>query len=621
VLDRLRPGRLRRLLSTIPAWGWLTLIVLGSFLLRAWLARGMLGPFIMIDELVYSELAKSFADGLSFAIRGVATTGYGPVYPVLIAPAYALFERVPEAYAATKTINSLVMSLAAVPAYLLARRVVGQPFALAAAVLTVAVPSMVYTAVVMTENAFYPLFLLAALALVLLLERPTVGRYAAFFAVLLVAYLTRSQAVAIAAAAATAPVLLALWTPRAAWATLRSYAWLYGIFAAGAVLVLGGQAARGRPLSSLLGAYAVVGQSGYDAGRILRFVVYHAAELDLYLGVIPFAVAIVLAVRGRALERRLQVMLAVTLSLFVWMTFVVGTFASRFADRIQERNMFVVAPLFLILTLAWIERGAQRPRVTSLVAAAASVLLLLAIPFERFVTTSAVSDTLMLLPFWAILDHGWTTHLTVVAFVGGAVFAAVFLLVPLRYALVLPALVLVYWVVAMKPIWFGPYPYGFKQAGAGALFQGIRGAPRDWIDRAVPAGSEVAVLYTGTADRFTVNMNEFFNRRVGQIYYTRNPTPGGVAERRHRRRDRSRPLGRRSRPARLPARRRVGRSERRPRRPRRTARHDRVEGGRPARAREDGEDRHLPGRHVVGEAGHVDARPLLGRDAERHALG
>jgi hypothetical protein len=99
-----------------------------------------------------------------------------------------------------------------------------------------------------------------------------------------------------------------------------------------------------------------------------------------------------------------------------------------------------------------------------------------------------------------------------------------------RYALVLPALVLVYWVVAMKPIWFGPYPYGFKQAGAGALFQGIRGAPRDWIDRAVPKGSDVAVLYTGAADRFTVNMNEFFNRRVGRVYYTHGPTPGGIGE-------------------------------------------------------------------------------------------
>jgi hypothetical protein len=517
-------------LRAAPAWAWLVTIVAVSFLFRAWLARGMLGPFIMVDELIYAELAKSFADSLTFAVRGIATTGYGALYPVLIAPGYAAFDRVPDAYAAIKTINSLLMSLAAIPAYFLARRVVGKGLSLAAAVLAVAVPSMVYTATVMTENAFYPVFLLATLALVTLLERPTTLRYAGFFAALTLAYLTRTQAIVIAAAAVTAPVLIAAWTPRAFRATLRSFVWLYAVFAGGSVLVVGAQVSRGRQLSDLLGAYSVVGTSSYDVGKALHFVVYHVAELDLYLGVIPFAVAIVLTARARSLDRPLQVLLAATVSLLVWCAIVVGTFASRFADRIQERNMFVVAPLFLILVLAWIERGAPRPRVTSIVAATASALLLLAIPFERFVTTSAVSDTLMLLPWWAILAHGWTTRIGLLAFLGGVAFAVAFLIVPVRYALILPAIVLTYWVVALKPIWFGPYPYGFKQAGAGALFQGIRGAPRDWIDRAVPSDEEVAVLWTKAADRFTVNVNEFFNRRVGQVYYTKAPTDGGIGE-------------------------------------------------------------------------------------------
>jgi hypothetical protein len=523
------PDRLRGL-AAVPTWAWLVSIVAASFVLRAWLARGMLGPFIMVDELIYSELAKSFAADLTFAVRGVATSGYGVVYPVLLAPAYAAFQRVPDAYAAVKTINSLIMSLAAVPAYFIARRVVGRGYALGAAVLAVAVPSMVYTAVVMTENAFYPIFLLAALALVALLERPTWRRTAAFFAVLALAYLTRTQAVVIAAAAVTAPILIALWAPGAVRATLRAYASIYGVFAGGAVLVFLAQAARGRQLNGLLGAYAVVGKASYDVSGVLHFIAYHVAEFDLYVGVIPVAVAIVLTVRARSLDRPLQVLLAVTLSLFGWCAIVVGTFASRFADRIQERNMFFVAPLFLILVLAWAERGAVRPRLTSAAAAAASAFLLLAIPFERFVTTSAVSDTLMLLPWWAILDSGWTTRLALFAFLGGCLLAVAFLAVPARYALVLPAIVLVYWVAALKPIWFGTYPYSVKQAGAGALFQGIRGVPRDWIDRVVPPGREAAVLYTGAADRFTVNMNEFFNRRVGQVYYSTAPTPGGFYE-------------------------------------------------------------------------------------------
>jgi hypothetical protein len=514
---------------SIPVWGWLAAIVLVSFAARAWLARGMLGPFVMVDELIYSELAKSFADRLAFAVREIPTRGYGIVYPIAIAPAYLLFERVPDAYAAVKTINSLVMSLAAIPAYLVARRVVRPPLALLAAVLSVAIPSMVYTATVMTENVFYPVFLLAALLLVRMVERPTARAQVAFLAVVVLALLTRAQAIAIVPAALTAPLLLGVFGRTGLRAGLRPYRLLYAVVAGTALLAVAAQVARGRSLSSLLGAYSVVGEGTYDVGKALRYLVYHLAELDLYLGVIPVAVTIVLVGRSRTLDRPLQALLAVTLALTGWFAVVVATFASRFADRIQERNLFVVAPLFLVLLLAWVERGAPRPRYLA-AAAAASALLVLAIPFETFITTSSVSDTLMLLPWWAVLAKvgiEWVPSLAVLLCV---LFAAVTLVVPRRYAIALPLIVLAYWVVVLKPIWFGPYPYGVKQAGAGALFQGIRGAPRDWIDAAVPSGVSVAVLYTGRADRFTVNQNEFFNRSVGQVYLTAGPTPGGVGE-------------------------------------------------------------------------------------------
>ena len=81
--------------------------------------------------------------------------------------------------------------------------------------------------------------------------------------------------------------------------------------------------------------------------------------------------------------------------------------------------------------------------------------------------------------------------------------------------------------ILSRPVWSGSH--GFLAAGSGRP-PGQPGLPRDWIDRAVPAGSEVAVLWTGRADRFTVNMNEFFNRRVGHVYYTDQPTPGGIGE-------------------------------------------------------------------------------------------
>ena len=99
-------------LRAVPAWAWLVAIVAGSTVFRALVSRGMPGPFIFVDELIYSELAKSFAAGGHFLVRDVPTGGYGLVYPVLISPAYRLFDDIPQAYATVKTLGSLSMSLA-----------------------------------------------------------------------------------------------------------------------------------------------------------------------------------------------------------------------------------------------------------------------------------------------------------------------------------------------------------------------------------------------------------------------------------------------------------------------------------------------------------------------------
>ena len=107
----------------IPVWAWLTGIVAVSIAVRVWLGHRMVAPWIMVDEIVYSELAKNIAAHGEFLVRGHPSHGYGFVYPVLIAPAWALFTSVPTAYAAAKGINAVAMSLAAIPAYYLARRI------------------------------------------------------------------------------------------------------------------------------------------------------------------------------------------------------------------------------------------------------------------------------------------------------------------------------------------------------------------------------------------------------------------------------------------------------------------------------------------------------------------
>jgi hypothetical protein len=498
--------------------------VVGSTVVRAILGRDLVAPFIMVDEIIWSEIARGIADAGEPLLRDEPDPGYSIVYPLLLSPVYSIFESLPDAYAGVKTLNSLLMSLAAVPAFFLARRVVRDGLALLAALMAVAIPSMAYTGTVMTENAFYPLFLVVTLVLVVVLERPTPLLVVGLLALVALAFATRVQAVALAAAVLVAPLVLAIFERRRFIATISRFRWLYGIAAAACAAALAFQLASG----GLLGAYEPVEERSYEIGEALRYVWWHVAELSLYVLVIPLAATIVLVARARSLDAKLQAFLAATISLTVCIVPVVATFASEFSDRIEERNMFYVAPLFCIALLAWIERDAPRPRVLAIVAAVGSALLVVAIPFDRFLTTSAITDTLMLLPFWSLQDRIGADWIALAALGLAAALAAAFLFVPRRYALALPLLVLGLWILAIRPIWWATH--GFEPFSRGALFQGIRTAERDWVDRALPSGERAAFLWTGRTDRLTVNLNEFFNRGVGPVYYVTFPTPGGLPE-------------------------------------------------------------------------------------------
>ena len=514
-----------RALRNIPSWAWLAAIVAVSTTFRAVLARDMVAPFILVDEVIWSEVARGIADAGEPLIRDEPDPGYSIVYPLLISPVYLLFDNLVDAYAGVKTLNALVMSLAAVPTFFLARRVVSDGLALLAAGMAVAVPSMAYTGTVMTENPFYPLFLLVALLLVLVLERPTPLLVVGLYGLVGLAFATRVQAVALVPAILLAPLVLAIFERRGVRVTASRFRWLYGI-AAGAVLaVLAVELAAG----NLLGAYSPVGEQSYDFGEVLRYLWWHVAELSLYVLVIPLAATIVLVARARSLDARLQAFLAATVALTLCVVPVVAAFAAEFSDRIQERNMFYVAPLLCIALLAWIERGAPRPRLLAAVAAVISAVLVAAVPLDRFITLSAVTDTLMLLPFWSLQDRIGAEWVEVAAAALAVALAAAFLFVPRRYALALPLLVLALWVLAVRPIWWGKH--GFERASIGALFQGIRTADRDWVDQALRPGGKAAFVWSGRTDRLTVNLSEFFNRGVGPVYYVAAPTPGGLPER------------------------------------------------------------------------------------------
>ncbi len=508
----------------VPAWALLTALVTASFLLRLWLGSKQRGPFILVDELIYSEVARSIAAGTGLLVRDQAYSVASVVYPLLISPAYLLFDSLPTAYAVVKGINALLMSLAAVPAYLLGRRVLPPRLAFLGAGLAVLLPSLVYSGTVMTENAFYPAFLLVAWQLVRVLERPTPLGQLALLALCGLTVLIRVQAIALVLAALTAPILLRVVARR----PLRDFRVLYGVVLGGGLVLVALQLARGASLSALLGTYAVVGEGGYDVGSVFHFLLWHVEELDLYVGVIPVAAMIVLVGRWRSLDAPAQAFLAAAVTLTGWIVLVVAAFASRFANAIEERNMFVVAPLLLVALLVWVDRGAPRPRTLATLAAFVAALLPAYFPYERFIESKARSDTLMLIPLWNLQDEITLPRVDEVVYLAALGAALLFLLVPRRLAVLLPLVVMAYFVAALRPIDAGSH--GVRIASAGAVFTGIGNAQRDWIDRAVPDGAEVVVLWTGRTDRFTVFQNEFFNRSVGDVYTIGGALPGYLPE-------------------------------------------------------------------------------------------
>jgi hypothetical protein len=504
----------------VPALGWLAVIVLVSTAVRILLGGQMVAPWIMIDEIVYSELAKNVAAHGQFLVRGVPSTGYGFVYPVLIAPAWRIFGSIPDAYAAAKVINSILMSLTAIPAYFLARRVLPARLALYVSVLSVLIPSMLYTGMLMTENAFYPLFVLAAYLLVRMLEQPTWKVQVALLVVCGIAFECRAQAVALIPAIVCAPFLNALFDRAPVRPVVRRFGVLYGILAGAVLLALLGTIARGRSPLTLLGAYQAAASTHYTVGGIARYFVYHVAELDLYLGVLPFAALLVLWLAPRHTSPAGRAFAAASLSVSVFLLAEVATFASAsYVDRIEERNMFYLAPFALVALLALARDGlVSTGRRPVLIAALAAGVLPFFIPYARLINPSAVSDTFALLPWWWAQDH--LIHLPQVRYVAFGVTmaaAALFVVLPRRFALALPVLVGAYFIGTAVVEEHGRH--GMHVTSVGSGFAGTHFAHHDWIDRAVGANASVAILWTGTLPSpYPVWENEFFNRSVKTVY-------------------------------------------------------------------------------------------------------
>ena len=155
----------------------------------------------------------------------------------------------------------------------------------------------------------------------------------------------------------------------------------------------------------------------YEPAEVLRWLVYHVAELDLYVGVFPFAALLVLLALWNRLPRSLRPFLAATASLSAFLLLEVSAFASLpSVQRIEERNLFYLAPLMLIALLVWVDQGAPRPPLTAGAAAVLAAALPAVIPYARLIGVPSQSDTLLMLALWRVHER-WVELDEVVAVV------------------------------------------------------------------------------------------------------------------------------------------------------------------------------------------------------------
>jgi hypothetical protein len=506
---------------------WLALLVGLSTAVRGAIAAGVPSPWILPDEVVYSEVAKSIAAGEFPSVRGVHELGWGVVYQALIAPAWAVFEDPVQAHHAALVTNAFVMSLAAVPAYFLARMFVGRGPSIVVAAMTVLVPSMAYTGVLMTENACYPAFLLSVLLFARAVRTPTLANQALALVGLGIVALTRIQGMALVGAYLAAVVLYACLGPRS---ECRAYLARFIPTAIVSMVVSLGPMLASVALGDGPTAWLGSRSGTFDEVHLSEFpewFVFLTAGLLLYVAVVPAAATAIVVGRGLSRDRgapeRLfaAVVLPTLLAMLVSVSFVSASLDVDGTENLNERYVFYVVPLLFVGLALWIRERLPRPRPWAWLTVAACCLTAALLPIDRL-GYNANFQSVALLP-WLRLDvSGPVMAACVTAF---TLACGALWLICRRDRVGYLWIVVALWMAAV-----GAITVISDGSSASKSATAFSGRAADWVDRSVPAGTRVPVIWEQGNERrplrvdFWLMVTEFFNRSIGDVYRIGEPT-------------------------------------------------------------------------------------------------
>jgi hypothetical protein len=337
--------------------------VLGTIVLAATvgldlLTRQIVTPSVFPDEYLYSQLGRGLATTGHLTIRGVDPHFLPVLQPLLTAPAWLVGD-VGASFRLIQLENALVFSLAAVPAYLIARRLgVRTGLALGVAVLSIAGPPALFTGLLMAEPFAYTLALCVVLAGLHAIEQPSLRAQLVLLAVSGLAAFDRLQLAAVPLCLAVAIVATRSW---------RGQRLFLGVIVAGA---LGGV------------AYASVRGFGYYHLKPTPLGASHALRLagvDVYVVLLATGAAIapsaVVGITQAIVRPRTRVEAAFgwtalsSIAVLVLQCVLWGD-----VHRVQERYLGYALPLLALAFALRCSRPGRRPVAEIGVAAAIAVV-------------------------------------------------------------------------------------------------------------------------------------------------------------------------------------------------------------------------------------------------------
>lgn len=491
-----------------PAWP-LAAIVAVSFVARTALAWLRATPALFPDEYIYASVGRSFAESGHPAIRGASAHFPALLQPILTAPAWLIGD-VGLAFRVVQGIGALVMSLAAIPVFLIARRLeLSKGVSLTLAGFTVLVPDLLYASFVSSEAFAYPLLLVSVYLATRALATPTRRTQLLFVAVCGLTTLARVQFVVLPIVFAIGALVIGA-RERQVRAVAREQRLPLAVFAAAglAVVVSGPSRTVGiygwllgfhaRPLDILHWASLDAMTLAYAAG----WIIVPGALLGLWLAVVRPASTEELAFG--------VVTLLLAAALFLEAGVLQASLTSE--HEIQERYVFYAVPL-LALSFALYARRGWPLRIQHLALAAALVLVSVRLPLSGYAVVSTLNGSPILFGVY------WLTHKLGKPGDASAVVAAT---VGLMTALA---------VLASRrprigtPVVLGMALLAVGAASAGAVIFDVQNTaqvkraylPRDpsWIDRA--RVGDVTLLESFSGGRGASLQELFWNRSIKRV--------------------------------------------------------------------------------------------------------